>query len=218
MHIIFIAPHFPSNQRRFVRALKEIGCRVSGIIDAGYQYIDSETKSFLDDYEEVPSVTSLDAVVNAVKKIQDRGPWVHYLEATVEAHMLVCAKAREICHIPGLPYEVVERCRDKVIMKKFLREKGFPVARDAAVNNAKEARSAAKKVGFPSILKPRSGAGASATYRLNSMRDLEVAIHDSQLDRHSQPCTMEQFLSGHEGFFDTITHNGKVIFESFISR
>ena len=214
MHIIFVAPHFPSNQRQFARALKEIGCRVSGIIDAGYQYLDSEMKSFLDDYEEVPSVTSLEAVVKAVQKIQKRGPWVHYLEATIEAHVLVCARAREICKIPGLPYEVVERCRDKVIMKKFLRERGFPVARDAAVNNAKEARKAAKSVGFPSILKPRSGAGASATYRLNSMKDLEYAIRDSHLDKRDQPCTMEQFLSGHEGFFDTITHNGNVVFES----
>ncbi len=59
MHVIFIAPHFPANQRQFVRALKASGCRVSGIIDVSYEYIDSETKSMMDDYEEVPSVTSL---------------------------------------------------------------------------------------------------------------------------------------------------------------
>ena len=214
MHVIFVAPHFPANQRSFVRALKEIGCRVTGIIDVAYQYVDSEVKSYLDDYEEVPSVTSLDAVTHAVQKIQARGPWVHHLEAAVEAHVLVCAKVREICKIPGLPFSVVERCRDKVVMKNYLRERGFPVARDAAVNNGKEARIAAKKVGYPLILKPRSGAGASATYRVNSNRDLELAIQDAQLDRFNQECTIEQFLEGHEGFYDTITHNGKVIFES----
>lgn len=214
MHVIFIAPHFPANQRSFVRALKEIGCRVSGIIDVAYQYVDSEVKSYLDDYEEVPSVTSLEAVTRAVQKIQSRGPWVHHLEAAVEAHVLVCARVREICKIPGLPFSVVERCRDKVVMKKFLRDRGFPVARDAAVNNAKEARIAAKQVGYPLILKPRSGAGASSTYRVNSNRDLELAIKDAQLDRFNQECSIEQFLEGHEGFYDTITHNGQVIFES----
>ena len=149
MHVIFIAPHFPANQRSFVRALKDIGCRVSGIIDVGYKYVDSEVKSYLDDYEEVPSVTSLDAVTRAVQKIQQRGPWVHYLEAAVEAHVLVCAKVRERCSIPGLPFDVVERCHDKVVMKKYLRDRGFPVARDAAVNNAKEARIASKRMGYP---------------------------------------------------------------------
>ena len=70
MHVIFIAPHFPANQRNFVRALKAIGCRVTGIIDSPIQYVDPETKSYLDDYEEVQSVTSLEAVTRAVRKIQ----------------------------------------------------------------------------------------------------------------------------------------------------
>jgi carbamoylphosphate synthase large subunit len=214
MHVIFIAPHFPANQRQFVRALKEIGCRVTGIIDSPYAHVDGETKSYLDDYEEVPSVTSLEHVAAAVRKIQKRGPWVHHLEAAVEAHVLVCAKVRELTGIPGLPFEVSERCRDKVVMKRFLRDRGFPVARDAGVDNAKQARAAAKHVGYPLILKPRSGAGASSTYKVGSAKELEFAIGDAQLDKYSQPCTMEQFLEGHEGFFDTITVNGNVGFES----
>ena len=40
MHVIFIAPHFPANQRNFVRALKEIGCYVTGIIDSPIQHVD----------------------------------------------------------------------------------------------------------------------------------------------------------------------------------
>ena len=83
-HVIFIAPHFPANQRQFVRALKQIGCRVTGIIDVSIDYVDSETKGYLDDFEEVPSVTSLDHVAEAVRKIQKRGPWDHHLEASVE--------------------------------------------------------------------------------------------------------------------------------------
>ena len=213
MHVIFLAPHFPANQRQFVRALKEAGCYVSGIIDADYKYVDSETKSYLDHYEEVPSVTSLEHVTAAVKRIQAKGPWVHYLEAAVEAHVLVCAKVREICNIPGLPFAVTELCRDKFVMKNFLRKKGFPVARDAAVSNAKEARLGAKHVGFPHILKPRAGAGAMGTYRIDNPVQLEHIIKETHLERGGQNCTMEQFLTGHEGFYDTITVNGKVVFE-----
>ncbi len=213
MHVIFIAPHFPANQRQFVRALKEIGCRVSGIIDAPYHAIGENTRAMLDDHEEVQSVTSFAQVTEAVKRIQKRGPWVHYLEAAVEAHVLVCAKVRENTGIPGLPYAVVERCRDKVIMKRFLRDRGFPVARDAGVDNGEQARLAAKHVGYPHILKPRAGAGASGTYKNHTPRELEIAINKERLDHRQGAFTMEQFLSGHEGFFDTLTLNGNVVFE-----
>mgnify|MGYP006879646345 CR=1 FL=1 len=33
MHVIFVAPHFPPNQRRFVEGLKAVGARVTGICD-----------------------------------------------------------------------------------------------------------------------------------------------------------------------------------------
>ena len=214
MHVIFIAPHFPSNQRNFVRALKEIGCYVTGIIDSSIQYVDSEVKSYLDAYEEVPSVTSLEAVTQAVQRIQKRGPWVHYLEAAIEAHVLVAAQVRERCGIPGLPYKVTELCRDKLLMKDYMRSHGFPVARDAGVDNAEQARKASKEIGYPLILKPRAGAGASATYKITNDQELERAIKEEHLEKGNRYCTMEQFLTGHEGFYDTITVQGNVIFES----
>ena len=214
MHVIFIAPHFPANQRNFVRALKEIGCYITGIIDSPIQHIDSEVRSYLDHYEEVPSVTSLHAVREAVRTIQRRGPWVHYLEAAIEAHVLVASQVREETGIPGLPYSVVELCRDKFLMKKFLRENGFAVARDAAIDNSNDARKGAKHIGYPLIIKPRAGAGASGTYRVDSKLQLEEVIRKLELEKGNRHCTMEQFLTGHEGFFDTITVNGNVLFES----
>jgi carbamoylphosphate synthase large subunit len=214
MHVIFIAPHFPANQRNFVRALKEIGCYVTGIIDSPIQYIDAEVRSYLDSYEEVPSVTSLAAVREAVRKIQRRGPWVHYLEAAIEAHVLVAAQVREDTGIPGLPFAVTELCRDKLLMKKFLRDKGFAVARDAAIDNANDARMQAKQIGYPLIIKPRAGAGASGTHRVDSDHGLEQVIKELHLEQGNRNCTMEQFLTGHEGFYDTITVNGQVAFES----
>jgi hypothetical protein len=31
MHVLFVEPHFPRNQREFVRALASVGARVTGI-------------------------------------------------------------------------------------------------------------------------------------------------------------------------------------------
>ena len=74
MHVIFLAPHFPANQRRFVEGLKAVGARVTGIGDAPLWAIDDHVKSLLDGYEEVGNVTDLGQVVDAVRRIQRRGP------------------------------------------------------------------------------------------------------------------------------------------------
>lgn len=213
MHVILLAPHFPANQRQFARALKEVGARVTGICDARLEHIDHQVKGYLDDFEYVPNVTSVDAVEAAVRRIQARGPWVDRLEATVEAHMLTCAVVRERTHIPGLSSATVERCRDKFLMKKFLRDRGFPCAMDIAVTDGDSARTGIKELGYPVILKPRDGAGAHDTFFIHDEHGLESAIAETGLDHRKGFFTMEQFLTGHEGFYDTLTVNGKVSFD-----
>ena len=74
MHIIFIAPHFPANQRQFVRALAGIGARVTGIGEAPLEALDGELKSWLFGYEQVRSVALEEDMLNAVRRIQKRGP------------------------------------------------------------------------------------------------------------------------------------------------
>ena len=217
MHVIHLAPEFPASQRRFVRGLKNVGARVTGIGDRRPEHLDSEVRGLLDGYVYVPNVTNSSQVTDAVRKIQRAGPWVHRLEATIEAHMYAAAIARENCGIPGMSFEAVELCRDKVKMKAHLREHGIASALNAPVSNAAEARAFAKKVGFPLILKPRDGAGASKTYKIDNAAELEAALQETGLTRRELGYTMEEFITGHEGFWDTLTINGRVVWE-FISH
>jgi hypothetical protein len=69
-------------------------------------------------------------------------------------------------------------------------------------------------VGYPIILKPRDGAGAHATYRIDDAAGLHKAITETGLDQRSAFFTAEEFVLGHEGFFDTLTVNGEVMFEA----
>ncbi len=213
MHVIFLAPHFPANQREFARALKAVGAYVSGIGDAPYGALDHELRGWLDHYEEVPSVGDIDAVTDAVRRIQIRGPWVDRFEATIESHVLIAAQVRERTGIPGLRYEVTERCRDKFVMKQFLRSKGIPCAKNAAISTAGEAVAFAREAGYPLILKPRDGAGAASTYKVEDDAQLAAAISETGLDKARRYFTMEEFVHGHEGFIDTLTVNGEVVFE-----
>jgi len=213
-HVIFVAPHFPAGQRRFVRGLKAAGAYVTGIGDAPGHTLDGELRHLLDAYEEVHNVTDEEALFRAVRRIQDRGPWVDRLEATIESHMLPVARVRERTHIPGLSVEQVTLCRDKFVMKQFLRERGVPCAANATCTTAAEARAFVAEHGYPIILKPRDGAGANATYRIDDARGLEAALTAVGLTEGAQGYfTVESFVSGHEGFFDTLTVDGDVVHE-----
>ncbi len=212
--MIFLEPGFPANQREFVRALKAVGARVTGIGDKPAEYLDSQLKGWLDGYEHVGSTADPRAVTDAVRRIQKRGPWVHRLESTIEALMYCAAEVRENTGIPGLTVEQTTLCRDKFQMKQFLRARGVPCARNAEVSTAEELVSFVSEVGYPLILKPRDGAGAHSTYRIGDVEDLKKAIAETGIDRRPLHFTAEEFIAGHEGFYDTLTVNGHVVFES----
>lgn len=216
MHVIFVEPAFPSNQRQFVRALKKVGVAVSAIGERPHEWLGDELRGQLTWYEQVPSVCDLESMFKAVRRLQQRG-WIDRLEATVEAHMMTTAKVRELCGIPGISAETTNRCRDKPTMKEVLRQAGIPCARSTGANTPGEVEAFAREVGYPIIVKPRDGAGAAGTYRIDDDASFERAMVESGLASRPLPVAVEEFLEGHEGFYDTITCQGKVVHE-FISH
>ncbi len=209
MHVVFVEPAFPKNQRDFVRALHQVGARVTGIGESHVDALDSELKSWLSAYERVSSVTHLESMHETVKRIQTRG-WVDRLETTVEAHIETAAKVREACNIPGTSVRTAFLCRDKPAMKDALRAAGVPCAQSIGTSSADEVRAFVAQIGYPVILKPRAAAGASGTYRAANAEELEVAIRDSHVDRGAG-VAVEEFIEGHEGFYDTLCVEGQVV-------
>lgn len=215
MHVIFVEPCFPYNQRQFVRALRAVGARVTGIGEVPAESIPSEIKGWLHDYVHVPSVVHEGALMEAVKLVQSRG-WVDRMEATIEAHIMPTARVREARGIPGTSVQTSYLCRDKPAMKEALREAGVPCAQSIGSDSPDEIRDFAKSVGYPLIIKPRDAAGAAGTWKVTNDEELENAIVESYADRGAS-VAVEEFIEGHEGFFDTICVDGKIM-HSFITH
>jgi hypothetical protein len=215
VNVIFVEPAFPDNQRQFVRALRGIGARVTGVGERPFDWLDDETKGCLVGYEQVGSVTDEGALHAAVRRVQAR-EWVDRLEATVEAHVLPTAKVREACTIPGISARTAYLCRDKVAMKEVLRHAGVPCAASTAVSSPKEAKDFAAAAGFPLVVKPRAAAGASGTHRANGWEELDRVLHATGV-ANGAPAAIEEFVEGHEGFYDTLTVQGRVAHD-FISH
>jgi carbamoylphosphate synthase large subunit len=101
-------------------------------------------------------------------------------------------------------------CRDKPSMKEVLREAGIPTAASAAAHSATDVRDFAGRVGYPLILKPRAAAGASGTVRVDSAAGLDVALAGfGNIDS----IAVEEFVEGHEGFYDTLSINGDAVYD-----
>lgn len=213
MNVVFVEPAFPANQRQFVRALAEAGATVIGVGERPVEHLDDQLREWMSHYHQVGSVTDVPAMTAATRWVQER-VWVDRLEATVEAHTMPAAQVREACSIPGTSVRTAWLCRDKPSMKQALREAGIPTAASAAVASADEARTFAAGVGYPLIVKPRSGAGASGTTRVDSDAELDAALAGyGDIDS----VAVEEFVEGHEGFYDTVTVDGRVALD-FVSH
>jgi carbamoylphosphate synthase large subunit len=208
MNIIFIEPSFPYNQREFVRGLHAAGANVIGIGERPASHLSDELKSWLGDYVQVSSVVHEPTLLKAVKAVQ-AAVWVDRLEATIEAHIMAAAAVREATGIPGTSTQTAFLCRDKPAMKEALRNAGIPCAQSTRAKTPQDARDFAAAIGFPLIIKPPAGAGASGTYRVGDDEALEQVINESGLaDGHA--VAVEEFIEGHEGFIDTVTIDGEV--------
>ncbi|HET9649270.1 MAG TPA: ATP-grasp domain-containing protein [Microlunatus sp.] len=207
MNVIFVEPFFPQNQRRFVAALSGVGAKVIGVGESDEHDLGDELRGQLSAYYRVSNVTD-EVQLNAAVEWAQGLMWIDRLESTIESHQLAAARVRETRGIPGTSVRTTWLCRDKPSMKDALRAVGVPTAASAAVHTVAEAVDVAQAIGFPLILKPRAGAGAAGTTRVDTMAELRqalVAFGDTD------SIAIEEFVEGHEGFYDTITVDGRVV-------
>ncbi|HKX66098.1 MAG TPA: ATP-grasp domain-containing protein [Intrasporangium sp.] len=208
MNIIFVEPAFPANQRRFVHALASVGANVYGIGESDDAHLGDDLRGAMRGYYRVGSVTNVQQLIDAVRFFQDK-VWIDALEATIEAHTMPAAQAREATNIPGTSVRTTWLCRDKPSMKDALRAAGVPTAESAAIDSSAEAKQFADRVGYPLIVKPRAGAGALGTVRVDSDDELVGALQRFG-GEGTTSIAIEEFVQGHEGFYDTITLEGRV--------
>src|SRR3954447_2605696 len=204
MNVVFVEPSFPPTQRHFARALSQAGAYVIGIGERPGDWLDQELHGWLGEYHQIDNVTDVGHLTDFVRWVQSR-LWVDRLETTIEAHTLPVAHVREACAIPGTSSRTAWLCRDKPSMKQALREAGVPTAASTAAAHVDEVYAFADAIGFPLILKPRTGAGALDTIRVDSRDELGQALGSMGA---AESIAVEEFVEGHEGFYDTLSVDG----------
>ncbi|MFW5887623.1 MAG: ATP-grasp domain-containing protein [Bacteriovoracia bacterium] len=93
-------------------------------------------------------------------------------------------------------------------MKEVFINNGIPCAKGELVKNLNHALSIIEKIGFPAILKPDYGVGASGIFVINNHQDLHNIIPSLQSDY-----LLEEFVSAPMLTFDGLAGaNGEILF------
>mgnify|MGYP003624526244 FL=1 len=201
MHVLFLSPDTHIYNHQFIRGLKELGARVSAIGPAGKEKLSHAVKHLLDDYQSCPNVLDMTAMKAAAERLAK--PSFDYIETIDEPLVDPAAELREHFTMPGMSLKTAKLCRDKVAMKAFLRQYDVPCAMSESVASKDEAYAFAEKCGYPMIAKPLDGFGSLATYRCENQTELDAAL-DKLKPSPRRGIALEEFIEGHEGFFDSI--------------
>jgi biotin carboxylase len=215
VHVLFLAPEAQVYYREFVRGLKDAGARVTGLGHLPRERLPASLWSHLDDYVAVRSLFDANAVLAAARDVARRRP-IDRVEMTDEPLVVPAAQLREALGVPGLSVRTATLCRDKAAMKDHLRAHGIPCAASRAASTAADVREFSERHGFPIVVKPRAGFGSLNTHRVESAVDLEELLPKLGLG-NGRSVAVEEFVDGHEGFFDTIMLDEDVG-HSFISH
>ncbi|MGN1003833.1 MAG: acetyl-CoA carboxylase biotin carboxylase subunit family protein [Oscillospiraceae bacterium] len=213
-NVVFISPNFPTNYWQFCRELKNNGMNVLGIGDQPYDELTAELKGSLNEYYKVGSLENYDEVYRAVAFFIFKHGRIDWLESNNEYWLERDARLRTDFHITsGFQVEDMPRIKYKSKMKEFYTRAGLAVARYHLVDDLDNCLYFTQKVGYPVVVKPDNGVGASHTYKLSSDEELRAWFRDERESDVSY--IMEEFVHAEVNSYDAIIDsNGEPMFET----
>ncbi|MDO4465727.1 MAG: carbamoylphosphate synthase large subunit [Bacillota bacterium] len=209
MNVIFISPNYPRHFYQFCERLKVRGVNVLGIGDQPWEELSDPCKHAISDYRYVSSLSDYDAVYRTVASFIAKYGRIDYIESQNEYWLETDARIRtdfNICSGPKL--DALRLMNRKSEMKKVYERAGIPVARWLLPDNLEEAVAFAKDVGYPIIMKPDHGMGASDTHKIHNEKELVSFWSSKVVD---VIYIEEECVPGHVETFDGITDSHREV-------
>src|SRR5918998_6027160 len=193
---------------RFVAAAAQLpGVRLGVITTAPADQVPPELARHLEAHWRVDDPLDPRQIVAAAQGLAGQMGQVERLVGALEQLQVPLAQVREGLGIEGMDVRTAVNVRDKSQMKEVLQAAGIPCARHALVRSPGQATAFADDVGFPLVAKPPAGAGAQSTFRLDDGDMLRSWLAAVPLGEHDPPL-LEEFLTGEEHTFDSVTIGG----------
>ncbi len=212
MNFVFISPNFPHTYWQFCDRLRRNGVNVLGIGDTPYEGLEAPLKSALTEYYRVSSLEDYDQVYRAVAFFAFKYGRIDWIESMNEYWLEQDAKLRTDFNVnTGIRADRIGFIKEKSLMKQLYLKAQIPTARQHAVTTREAGKAFVDQVGYPVIVKPDIGVGATNTWKLENDGDLN-AFYD-QLPK--VPYVMEEFIQGDICSYDAIVDSRcEPLFES----
>ena len=212
MNFIFISPQFPKHYWNFCDRLKKNGVNVLGIGDTPFENLRDELKNSLTEYYFTPHLDDYAEIFKAVAFFSFKYGKIDWLESNNEFWLEQDARLRTDFHITtGEQIENLDRIKNKSSMKAYYAKAGVPTARLHKITDISAAKTFISQVGYPVIVKPDVGVGASDTFKLENAEDLEKFFATVP----KVPYVMEEFITGDICSYDAILNaDSEPLFES----
>ena len=201
MNFIFISPNFPHTYWQFCECLHRNGIRVLGIGDSPYDSLEAPLKAALTEYYRVNSLEDYDQVYRAVAFFAFKYGRIDWIESMNEYWLEQDARLRTDFNVTtGIQSDRIGFIKEKSLMKQLYQKAQIPTARQSIVSTREAGRSFIDSVGYPVIVKPNIGVGATNTWKLENDGDLEVFYANLP----GVPYVMEEFIEGDICSYDAI--------------
>lgn len=210
-NFVFVSPDFPENYWRFCSNLKADGVNVLGIGDRPYNELSQNLINSLTEYYRVSSLENYGEVYRAVAFFAFKYGRIDFLESNNEYWLEQDARLRTDFNInTGFKANDIKKIKLKSEMKKYYKKAGIKFARYTRVKTLSSCRKFIGETGYPVIVKPDNGVGASRTYKLCS--DAELAEF---FKKAAGSYIMEEYIDGEVQSYDAVIDSmGNPLFET----
>ena len=214
-HILFVAPKLLENTNRYVKAFAMLdGVKLSVVTSDPDTSVPRELRDRLAAHYRVDDASDAKQIVAAGRKIRKAIGPIDRITGALEQLQMPMAQARDVLEVEGMSAATARAFRDKDHMKKVLRAHRVPVAKSELVRSAAALTRFVNETGFPVILKPQAGVGASSTWRIESADDLRGLAEKGWLPTSERPMQVEEFVRAREHTCETVTVKGKPVWRS----
>lgn len=177
MNFVFISPHFPPTFFNFCVQLRRAGANVLAIGDAPSSEFRQELLESITEYCQI-NMHDYEIVYRTIAYFANKYGRIDRIDSHNEYWLALEAQIRQDFNIFGQKPEDLMLNQSKLGMKKVFHDVGVPAAEAQPISNPDMLYDFVSRYGFPLIIKPERGVGASNTYKVTNEHQLSEILRD----------------------------------------
>ncbi|MBU1445763.1 ATP-grasp domain-containing protein [Patescibacteria group bacterium] len=140
-----------------------------------------------------------------------------------EDSVLITAKIAEMLKLPGIPFDIAKKTKNKFLFREFCHENNIAAPNHCIVKKDEDINKGLQKLKFPLIIKPVYGASSSFVIKTENEEELKqsynfirenILAHPDAAEWDNHDLILEEYIDGDEVDIDIVLQNGKIKFHS----